>query len=453
MNFESFDLEPRLLANVAALGYTAPTPIQEQAIPPVASGRDVMGLAQTGTGKTAAFLLPIINKLLTAPIEARPKIRALIVAPTRELAEQIAVASRDLTRQTKIRTITIYGGVALSPQTRNLHAGAHIVVACPGRLLDHIGQGHVDLTGLTTLVLDEADHMFDMGFLPDIKKILSHLPRERQTLLFSATMPNDIRRLAQDILRDPATVRIGRSAPADTVSHAAYPVRADLKTALLLNLIGGAKEGSVLVFTRTKHRAKRLAGQLERAGHKATSLQGNLSQRQRQAALDGFRDGAFRVLVATDIAARGIDVTRVAHVVNYDVPDTPEAYTHRIGRTGRAERTGQAHSLITGEDMAIIRAIERMIGKPLPRVTVEGFDYDAPVTERDVDTPRAPFYPRGAGAPGNRPGNRQGERPRERQNTGRGTFGQNRPGGGQGRSQQGRPQSGRYAGNGSASAA
>jgi ATP-dependent RNA helicase RhlE len=454
LNFESFDLQPRLLANVAALGYTAPTPIQEQAIPPVMSGRDVMGLAQTGTGKTAAFLLPIINKLLAAPVEARPKIRALIVAPTRELAEQIAEASRDLTRQTRIRTITIYGGVALSPQTRNLHAGAHIVVACPGRLLDHIGQGHVDLAGLTTLVLDEADHMFDMGFLPDIKRILSHLPQERQTLLFSATMPNDIRRLAQDILRDPATVRIGRSAPADTVSHAAYPVRADLKTALLLNLIGGAKEGSVLVFTRTKHRAKRLAGQLERAGHKATSLQGNLSQRQRQAALDGFRDGAFRVLVATDIAARGIDVTRVAHVVNYDIPDTPEAYTHRIGRTGRAERTGQAHSLITNDDMAIIRAIERMIGKPLPRVTVEGFDYDAPVTERDVDTPRAPFFPRGAGGPGNRPGNRQGERPRERHASGRGTFGQNRPGsGGQGRSQQARPQSGRYAGDGSASAA
>ncbi|MBF0514340.1 MAG: DEAD/DEAH box helicase [Desulfovibrionaceae bacterium] len=453
MNFDSFDLNPRLLANVAALGYTAPTPIQEQAIPPVALGRDVMGLAQTGTGKTAAFLLPIINKLLDAPIEARPKIKALIVAPTRELAQQIADASRDLTRQTKIRTITIYGGVALSPQTRNLHAGAHIVVACPGRLLDHIGQGHVDLTNLTTLVLDEADHMFDMGFLPDIKKILSHLPKERQTLLFSATMPGDIRRLAQEILRNPATVSIGRSAPADTVSHAAYPVRADLKTALLLNLIGGAKDGSVLVFTRTKHRAKRLAGQLERAGHKATSLQGNLSQRQRQAALDGFRDGAFRVLVATDIAARGIDVTRVAHVVNYDIPDTPEAYTHRIGRTGRAERTGQAHSLITGEDMAIIRAIERLIGKPLPRVTLEDFDYDAPVTERDVDAPRAPFYPRGAGAPGNRAGARPGARQGERQNTGRSSFGQNRPGsGGQGRPQS-RPQSGRYAGNSSSSAA
>ncbi|HZV81696.1 MAG TPA: DEAD/DEAH box helicase, partial [Geobacteraceae bacterium] len=303
MQFTQFDFHPIIAAGVAEAGYVTPTPIQQQAIPPVLLGRDVMGLAQTGTGKTAAFALPILQRLIDAP---RGKVRALIVAPTRELAEQINESFRALGKKCRSRSMTLYGGVNINPQIRQLKEGVDIVVACPGRLLDHLNQGNIDLSHLDVLVLDEADQMFDMGFLPDIRRLLKQLPAKRQTLLFSATMPPDIRKLAADILRDPVTVQVGNTAPPVTVSHALYPVAQHLKTPLLLELLRHTDTESVLVFTRTKHRAKRLGEQLDKAGYKAASLQGNLSQNRRQEALDGFRSGAYQILVATDIAARGI---------------------------------------------------------------------------------------------------------------------------------------------------
>ena len=278
MSFDAFDFHDSITANIKALGYTAPTPIQREAIPHVAGGRDVMGLAQTGTGKTAAFLLPMIDRFLKNPKPIKGSCRALIIAPTRELAEQIHEAARDYTKGMRFRTVTVYGGVGISPQANNLRRGADIVVACPGRLLDHLNQGNANLSGVEVLVLDEADHMFDMGFLPDIKRILDRLPAERQTLLFSATMPESIRGLANETLKDPALVRIGRSGPVQTIEQCLYPVPQHLKTKLLLSILGDANEGSVLVFTRTKHRAKRLAEQLGRSGHQSACLQGNLSR-------------------------------------------------------------------------------------------------------------------------------------------------------------------------------
>jgi len=375
VTFEKFDLHPHIGAGVKALGYTAPTPIQTQTIPHILEKKDVMGLAQTGTGKTAAFALPILQRLMNGP---RRKLRALIVAPTRELAEQICTAFNDLGKQTGLRAITIYGGVGMGPQTRGLRDGAEIVVACPGRLLDHIQRGTANLSSLEVLVLDEADQMFDMGFLPSIRQILRSVPSRRQTLLFSATMSDEIRRLAKDALRDPVTVEIGLKAPLETVSHALYSVDQGLKTDLLMKLLSGQDTESVLVFTRTKHRAKRLARQLSDAGHEATCLQGNLSQNARQAALEGFRNGTYRILVATDIAARGIDVSDITHVVNYDIPNTVDAYTHRIGRTGRAEKTGDAYTLVSPEDEAMVRAIEGVMGYRLERRTLKGFHSTAP---------------------------------------------------------------------------
>ncbi|HKZ70716.1 MAG TPA: DEAD/DEAH box helicase, partial [Anaerolineales bacterium] len=342
MNFDSFNFDPRVAAGIQALGYTEPTPIQAQAIPAILEGHDVMGLAQTGTGKTAAFVLPILQRLLNGP---RRHVRALIVTPTRELAEQIHDAIGELGRQTRLRSVTVYGGVSMYSQTQKLNGGVEIVVACPGRLLDHLKQGQINLSQLEVLVLDEADRMFDMGFLPEVRKIIKHVPAKRQTLFFSATMPEDVRQLARDVLGDPKRVQIGETAPATTVSHAIYPVEPHLKTALLLELLHHTDTDSVLIFTRTKHRAKRLGEQLTKAGYKAASLQGNLSQNRRQEAMNGFRDGTFQILVATDIAARGIDVSQISHVINYDIPNTPEAYIHRIGRTGRAARSGDAFTL------------------------------------------------------------------------------------------------------------
>jgi ATP-dependent RNA helicase RhlE len=396
MNFQTFKFHPHIAAGVATAGYATPTPIQSQAIPRVMEGRDVMGLAQTGTGKTAAFVLPILHKLMQGE---RGSIRALIIAPTRELSEQINEAIGALGRQTRIRSATVYGGVNVNTQTQKLKCGVEIVVACPGRLLDHITKGTIDLSKLETLVLDEADQMFDMGFLPDIRRILKQIPSKRQTLLFSATMPADISKLAHDILREPVTVQAGSTAPAATVSHALFPVGQHLKTALLLELLHHTDTESVLVFTRTKHRAKRLGEQLGKAGYRATSLQGNLSQNRRQAALDGFRDGSFQILVATDIAARGIDVSQVSHVINYDIPDTAEAYIHRIGRTGRAARSGDAFTLVTGEDTAMVGAIERTLGARLDRRTVEGFDYSAPAPRKDTEFDRPTRQPQPAGRP------------------------------------------------------
>jgi len=369
VSFSTFNFHPRIMAGVQALGYLTPTAIQAQAIPPVLQGRDVMGLAQTGTGKTAAFALPMLQRLLQRP---HRRLRALILAPTRELAEQIHVTIEALGQQTSVRSMTLYGGVSMLPQLQQLHRGVDIAVACPGRLLDHLGQGTIDLSALEVLVLDEADRLFDMGFIPDIRRIVSYVPAQRQTLLFAATMPDDVRCLAHDILSDPITVQIGPMGPAPTVSHALYPVEPQSKTTGLLALLRHTQLASVLVFTRTKHRATRVAQQLASAGYGATALQGNLSQRQRQAAIDGFRAGVFQILVATDIAARGIDVAHISHVINYDMPDTPEAYTHRIGRAGRATRTGMAFTLATSEDAAMVGTIEHGLGVTWERRVLPG---------------------------------------------------------------------------------
>ena len=374
MNFETFNFLPSVAAGVAAAGYESPTAIQARAIPQVLNGRDLMGLAQTGTGKTAAFVLPILNRLVGGKYGC---VRALIIAPTRELAEQTHQAINTLGCKTRIRSVTVYGGVGIHPQIQQLKH-ADIVVACPGRLLDHIGRASIDLSQLEVLVIDEADQMFDMGFIPDVRRILKHLPMKRQTLLLAATMPPEIRRLAGDILRNPATVQVGITAPADTVSHALYPVAQHLKTDLLLKLLANTATRSVLVFTRTKQRAKILGKKLIAAGYRSASLQGNLSQARRQAALDGFRNGTFQILVATDIAARGIDVTRISHVINYDIPSTPEAYIHRIGRTGRATRCGEAFTLVTGEDKDMVRAINRIVGSEIEQRILSTFDYGSP---------------------------------------------------------------------------
>ncbi len=372
MSFDSFDLHPQIVAAVKALGYSSPTQIQRRAIPPILQGKDVLGLAQTGTGKTAAFVLPILQRLVKA---SRRHIQVLVIAPTRELSDQIRATFETLGRQTRLRSLAIYGGVPIAPQIRKLRSGAQIVVACPGRLLDHIHQGTIELSNLEVLVLDEADRMLDMGFFPDIREIMKHVPAVRQTLMFGATMPEDIRRLVGDVLRAPVTVQVSPPAPAATVVQAIYPVASHLKTALLLQLLRHTEAASVLIFTRTKHRARRLGAQIERLGYPTASLQGNLSQNQRQAAIRGFRDGSYRVLVATDIAARGIDVSRISHVINYDMPDTTDAYTHRIGRTGRAEKTGDAFSLVTQEDEAMVRSIEHILGNKLERRKLAGFDY------------------------------------------------------------------------------
>ncbi len=365
------------MSGIEACGYVSPTPIQERAIPAVLEGRDVLGLAQTGTGKTAAFALPVMQRLLNTKAGKRGPVRVLVLAPTRELALQIHESFIELGKQTGLRSAAVFGGVGLGPQIKALRT-ASIAVACPGRLLDLMQRGQADLRQVDTLILDEADRMLDMGFLPDIKKIVSAIPEQRQNLLFSATMPREIRKLSDSLLRDPIEVKVANTAPAATVSHTLYPVSHHLKGRLLEALFNELEHENVLIFTRTKHKAKALARTLERKGLSATSLQGNLSQSQRQKALDGFRSGKYRVMVATDIAARGIDCANISHVINYDVPDTAETYTHRIGRTGRAERSGEALTLVTNEDWSIVRAIERTLGKGVRQCRLEGFDYDCP---------------------------------------------------------------------------
>jgi ATP-dependent RNA helicase RhlE len=372
MNFESFHLHPHIGAGIEAIGYSVPTSIQLQTIPSILMGRDVMGLAQTGTGKTAAFVLPILQRLGEGSGKG---VRTLILAPTRELAEQIHEHVCQLGRFTPLKSVTVYGGVNKNPQIRELREGAQIAIACPGRLLDLMDQRAIDLSRVEILVLDEADRMFDMGFLPDVRKIMRRLPVHRQTLLFSATMPADIRNLAQEILHDPLTVQVGPSAPVATVSHALYPVEKHLKTALLMKLLEHTDTESVLIFTRTKHRATRLAAQMKRAGFPVTSLQGDLSQEKRRKAIGDFRSGRFQILVATDIAARGLDVSRISHVINYDMPDTVDAYTHRIGRTGRAAKTGDAFTLVTPEDKSLVWNIEHVLGEEMETRKIEGFDY------------------------------------------------------------------------------
>ncbi|MBK8989329.1 MAG: DEAD/DEAH box helicase [Chloroflexi bacterium] len=373
MNFEQFSLDARLNVGIKSMGYTTPTPIQQQAIPHVLQGRDVLGLAQTGTGKTAAFMLPIMQGLLAGPTR---RVRVLIVAPTRELAEQIHQTAVDLGKRTQIRSATVYGGVGKGRQVEALKRGAEIVVACPGRLLDLVSESSIDLSTVEVLVLDEADRMFDMGFLPDIRRILKLVPQRRQTLFFSATMPDDIRKLANDILKNPVTVQVDVIAPAKTVSHALYPVPEGLKKKLLFSMLNQTNTGRVLIFTRTKRRARFLAQDLEKEGHNVQALQGNMSQNKRQQAIDGFRGGKYDILVATDIAARGIDVTDISHVINFDMPDTVDAYTHRIGRTGRAQETGEAFTFATQDDHVMIRDIEKVLGAPIERRQLDGFDYN-----------------------------------------------------------------------------
>lgn len=382
-DFNSFTFHPLVASGIQAVGYQKPTPIQAQAIPMALEGHDIMGLAQTGTGKTAAFVLPILHRLLA---QNNRRTRALILAPTRELAEQIHTVIKQLAQKTKLRSMTVYGGVSIVPQLRKLREGVEIVIACPGRLLDHIHQGTINLNNLEVLVLDEADQMFDMGFLPNLKEILKALPAKRQTMMFSATMPAEIRKLAAEILQQPKTVQIANTSPVSTVAHSVYLTDRDKKTPLLMALIEKAQNQSVLVFTRTKHTAMRLAEQIKKCGIRSTSLQGNLSQAKRQYALDGFKRGHFQVLVATDIAARGIDVSDIAYVINFDIPDTPEAYTHRIGRTGRAEKTGEAFTLITNADQYLLRIIERTIGKKIERRTLEGLSLDMATASQDTDS-------------------------------------------------------------------
>ncbi len=375
MNFEQFNLDARLKVGIERAGYETATPIQEAAIPAAMRGRDIIGTAQTGTGKTAAFVLPILNKLLNGQ---RGVPRALIVTPTRELAEQIHEVVRMLAAGTRLRSVTIYGGVGAAPQVRALKDGAEILVACPGRLLDLIAQGKARMEHIEVLVLDEGDRMFDMGFLPDIRRIIKAVPVQRQTMLFSATFPTEVEQLASQSLKNPQRISMGLSRPVHTVTHALYPVPQHLKSALLLELLSRTDTDSVLIFTRTKHRAQKVSRQIEHEGYKVTSLHSDRTQGQRQSALNGFRSGQYQIMVATDIAARGLDVESISHVINYDIPDTADAYIHRIGRTGRAERTGDAFTLVTPDDNDMIRELEKIMGSPLRRETLDGFNYTVP---------------------------------------------------------------------------
>ncbi|HEY4952096.1 MAG TPA: DEAD/DEAH box helicase [Verrucomicrobiae bacterium] len=372
MSFTALGLSEKILEGVKAMGYIDPTPIQLRAIPLILSGRDVIGSAQTGTGKTAAFALPILSKLA----QHAPGPRVLILEPTRELAAQVETAIRDYSRFTNLRTTVVYGGVGYGRQTDELRAGADIVVATPGRLIDHMEKGTVRLDKVEFLVLDEADRMLDMGFLPDVRRILDRCPRQRQTALFSATIPPQIETLIKWAMHNPETIEIGaRRTPAETVKHVIYPVSDSQKSDLLLQLLERVNYNSVLVFCRTKHGADRIAGLLKRNNHAVAVLHSNRTQREREQALQGFRNGKFEVLVATDIAARGLDIADVSHVINYDVPQHPEDYIHRIGRTGRAEASGDAFTIMTAEDAPHVFAIERFISQKIPRVKMENFDY------------------------------------------------------------------------------
>jgi ATP-dependent RNA helicase RhlE len=381
--FSSLKLHPSLLKGIKELGFARPTPIQADAIPPALEGRDVLACAMTGSGKTAAFLLPILHRLIEKP---RGTTRALVLTPTRELAAQILEDLNDLAVHTPVTGAAIFGGVGMGPQEHAFRTGVDVLVATPGRLLDHFRAPYAKLPGVEYLVLDEADRMLDMGFLPDIRRVLRHLPARRQTLFFSATMPAPILQLTREMLRHPVTINLERKpAPAVGITQAVYPVPQELKAALFLALLRRDAMQEALVFTRTKHRANRLQAFLVKHGIKAERIHGNRSQTQRTEALAGFKTGKYRVLVATDIAARGIDVEALGHVVNFDVPTAPDDYIHRVGRTARAELTGDAFTLVAPEEEGELRAIERAIGRRLPRVVVPDFDYHArPETKLEV---------------------------------------------------------------------
>jgi ATP-dependent RNA helicase RhlE len=373
MPFSKLNLHPSLLSGIKELGFVKPTPIQAEAIPPAMEGKDVLACAMTGSGKTVAFLLPILQKLITKP---RGKTRALILTPTRELAAQIVEELNGIAVHTPVTAAPVIGGVGMGPQEHAFRSGVDVIVATPGRLLDHLKSPYAKLDHVEFLVLDEADRMLDMGFLPDIRRVLSYVPKKRQTMFFSATMPDPIIKLTKEMLQHPVSINLERKAgPAKGITQAVYPVPQDLKTHLLFALLQKGAMKEALVFTRTKHRANRLWEFLDKRGIPAARIHGNRSQAQRTDALAGFKDGSYRVLVATDIAARGIDVEALGHVVNFDVPVAPEDYIHRVGRTARAEMTGEAFTFVSRDEEDELRAIERAIGKALPRVTLPDFDY------------------------------------------------------------------------------
>jgi ATP-dependent RNA helicase RhlE len=398
--FTKLGLPPALVRGVRAAGYTTPTPIQQRAIPIVLEGHDLVAAAQTGTGKTAAFVLPILSRLLKGPAA----LRALILVPTRELAAQVETNARDYARFTDLAVGVVYGGVPIPPQERMLrHEGVDLLVATPGRLLDLHGRQSLSLMDVEVLVLDEADRMVDMGFAPDLRRILKLLPVQRQTLMFSATMPPELNRVAGEALKDPRRVDLAPpSRPAAGITQAVYPVPRHLKTDLLDHLLQGTEVGSAIVFTRTKHGADRLTRQLQKRGHSVAALHGDRTQSQRERALAGLRNGRTQILVATDIASRGIDVDDISHVINYDVPHTPEDYVHRIGRTGRVEATGDAFTLMGNEEQGDLTAIERFLGRSIPRVTLPDFDYK----RSQSAIPRATDEERGSGRRGESGGGR-----------------------------------------------
>lgn len=410
--FDRFRLDARLLRALHAAGFEDPRPIQAQSIPACLEGRDVMGLAQTGTGKTAAFALPILQRLIEEPGQGP---LALVLAPTRELAIQIDAEIRRLARFTDIETATIFGGVPARAQIQALRRRPEIVVGCPGRVLDLLQQGRLDLSEVETLVLDEADHMFDLGFLPDVQKILASLPRDRQNLLFSATMPRPIRELAARILSEPHVVELAHTAPVERIEHGLYPIAEGHKRELLERVLAEDDCETAIVFTRTKHRAKRLALQLSKQRLRAVALQGNMSQSQRDRAMSGFRERRFDILVATDIAARGLDVAGIDYVINFDPPNSPETYTHRIGRTGRSGASGKACTFVTRDDSAWVRETERALGARIPLLHFPGFQpealelggrprHPAPATQR---ARRASTAPKGSTRRGRRAGPRR----------------------------------------------
>jgi ATP-dependent RNA helicase RhlE len=412
MSFSSLGLNPSLLRSIEARGFTTPTSIQQHAIVAALEGRDVLGCAATGSGKTAAFLLPILHHLLASK---RRGTRALVLAPTRELAAQILDEVRSFSHGSTLRAAVVVGGVGMRPQEQALRAGVDLVVATPGRLLDHLRSGAARLDGIEQLVLDEADRMLDMGFLPDVRRILGYVPKDRQTQFFSATVPPEIARLATEMLRQPARIGAERkSAPATSVTQHIYAVPSTRKSSLLVELLKQNVINGALAFTRTKHRADRLAHFLVQSGIKADRIHGNRSQNQRTAALAAFKSGEIRVLVATDIAARGIDVDALGHVVNFDLPGSPEDYIHRVGRTGRASATGDAFTFVAPEDESDLRAIERALGKgAITRVRVEGFDYTPTAQPPAVATRRAAPRTAPARRPG-APGSGYGGRPKRR---------------------------------------
>jgi ATP-dependent RNA helicase RhlE len=404
MSFKALLLSEPLLRGVQAAGYTDPTPIQLRAIPAVLSGRDLIASAQTGTGKTAAFALPVLHRL---GAHTPGRVRVLVLEPTRELAAQVETAFRDFARFTDLRTVAIFGGVGYGHQRAELRHGVDIVAATPGRLLDYLREGTLSLRDIEILILDEVDRMLDMGFLPVVKDIIGRCPRQRQTLFFSATVPPEIQAIASFALRDPVRVEVGAARSVTTsVTHALYPVAQVQKFDLLLALLGQAGFDSVLVFSRTKHGADKIARKLKAANHAVAVLHANRSQNQRIEALAGFKSGKYEVMVATDIAARGIDVAGVTHVINFDVPENPEDYVHRIGRTGRAQAVGDAFTLVTPENADLVRGIQRFIGQKIPELRLPGFDY-LPITagtREPVSRPGGRGRPQGHGGGGGRQG-------------------------------------------------